>query len=78
MEIAEKIKQIIKNEGYTQIAIAKKLDMNPKTFSAMLNGRKLLMVSAIPKICNVLGVTPNELFEYEANGEVQADSAIAS
>lgn len=66
MNIPMRLKEIINTEGYTQTAIARKLGMNPKTFSAMLNGRKLILGSHIPKLCEVLKISPNELFDYRS------------
>lgn len=60
--VALNTKKIIRDKGIKQYVIAKKAGYNEKTFSAMLNGRKLIKACDIPPIANALEVTPNELF----------------
>ena len=60
--IAINVKRIIKQKGYKQGAIAKKAGINEKTFSNMLNGRKIIADYDASKIIIALGVTPNEIF----------------
>ena len=63
--IARNIKRIIEESGYKQAAIAKKAGYTPGMFSNMLNGRKLISYYDIPPIATALGVTPNDLFDYQ-------------
>lgn len=63
--LAANIKQIIRQKGYKQSAIAERAGINEKTFSNMLNGRKIIAAPDIYKILEVLGVTPNELFGFD-------------
>lgn len=64
MTVAEKIKAIIKEEGYKQYAIAKKTSLSEKRFNALLNGKKTFIVDYLPEICRAINKTPNEIFDY--------------
>ncbi len=57
------IRKIIQCKGIKQYAVAKKAGYDEKTFSAMLNGRKLIKACDVPNIANALEVTPNDLFK---------------
>lgn len=65
MSVADKIYIIIQEKNYKQSAIAIAAGYNPKTFNNLLKGRKKINASDIIPICNALGVTPNELFDYQ-------------
>lgn len=60
--IAPNIRRIINEQGFIQASVAKRAGINPKTFSNMLNNRKLIGESEIIAISAALGVTPNDLF----------------
>lgn len=62
--IAKNVKKIIKEKGFKQYVIAERAGFNPKTFSNMLNGRKIIADYDVPKITNALGVTPNDIFGF--------------
>lgn len=61
--IAENVKNIIKEKGYKQNAIASRIGMNEKSFNALLNGRKIFDSKYVVPISEALGVTPNDLFK---------------
>lgn len=61
--VAPKIKQIIKERGLKQCAVAEKAGYSKLQFNAMLNGRKLITDVDILKIITVLGVDANALFD---------------
>lgn len=63
--IAKNTKEIIRRLGYKQKAVAEKAGYHEKVFSNMLNNRKIIVDSDIPKIADALGVTPNDLFYGE-------------
>lgn len=58
------IRSILKEKGLKQKAIAKKINMSERQFSDLLNGRKRIDCDDIPLLCSALGVTPNQLFNY--------------
>lgn len=63
--IAHNTKKIIDQKGYKQSAIARKAGYDPKVFSRMMTGRKLIADYDIPPIADALGVTPNDLFKNQ-------------
>lgn len=60
--IAANVKEIIKMRCLAQGAIGMKAGYNIKTFSNMLNGRKIITDVDVIKIANALEVEPNELY----------------
>lgn len=60
--IASNVKKLIRVKCLKQSAIAAKAGYNQKTFSNMLNGRKLITDVDVAIIANALGVSPGELF----------------
>lgn len=60
--IAENVKSIIRQEGLKQGAVAERAGYEYKTFSNMLNGRKIITDVDVMKIANALEVKPNELY----------------
>ena len=66
-EIAGNVKNIIKKQGYLQKSIAKRAGYNEKTFSNMLNGRKIITDYDVKNIAIALGVEPNDLFGLHEN-----------
>ncbi len=66
---AENIKKIIKQKGLLKSAVAERAGYNYKTFSNMLNGRKLITDIDVIIIANVLEVSPNELFGIQKEPE---------
>lgn len=60
--VAGNAKRIIKKRCLNQGAIGKKAGYNPKTFSNMLNGRKIITDVDVARIANALEVAPGDLF----------------
>lgn len=60
--IAENVKRIIRNKGLKQGVVGEKAGYNYRTFSNMLNGRKVVTDVDVAKIANALGVPVNDLF----------------
>ena len=65
--IAANVKRIIMNKGLKQNAVATKAGYNEKTFSNMMNSRKIITDVDVIKIANALDVTPNELFKNDTD-----------
>ncbi len=63
--VAANIKKYINEKGFKQKAIAEKIQMSERNFSAMLNGRKNVDCTYIVPICIALDVSPNDLFDYQ-------------
>ena len=60
--IAENVKKILQQQGTKQNFLAEKAGYKIGTFSNMMNGRKTITPFDIIKLCDVLNVTPNDLF----------------
>lgn len=65
--IAANVKRIIISKGLKQNAVATKAGYNEKTFSNMMNSRKIITDVDVIKIANALDVTPNELFKNDTD-----------
>ena len=66
---AENIKRIIRRKCLLKSAVAERAGYNYKTFSNMLNGRKIITDVDVINIAGVLDVSPNELFGIGAAAE---------
>lgn len=60
--IAENVKAIIFARGLKKGAVAEMAGYDKKTFSNMLNGRKIITAVDVEKLAVALNVTPNQLF----------------
>ena len=67
--IAENVKKIIRHKCVYQAAVAERAGYNYKTFSNMLNGRKIITDIDVINIANALDVEPNELYGIKSNNE---------
>lgn len=56
------LKNEIKKRGLKQKAIAAKMGWNERQFSDMMHNRRNITPRDIEKLCDALGVTPNDLF----------------
>ena len=69
MEIAKivgnNIKEARKFKGLTQNEVAKRFRMTQQQYSRFENGVFELNYSQIIEICNVLDITPNEVFDLK-------------
>ena len=61
--IALNTKKLIQKKGLKQKAVAEMAGYDPKKFSDMLNGRKIITADDVLPIANSLGVTANELLK---------------
>ena len=60
--VAGNVKRIMNDRGLKQYSVAKQSGIAEKTFSNMLNGRKIVSEMDIIRMAGALGVEPNELF----------------
>ncbi len=67
--VASNLKKIIAEQGYKKCAVAKMAGYTEKSFSNMLNGRKLITDLDIIALSNALKVSPNTLFATENANE---------
>ncbi len=61
--VAKNAKMIIKEKCLKQNAVGEKAGYSQGQFNNLLNGRKTIAVEDVLKLCEVLEVTPNKLFE---------------
>lgn len=61
--IALNTKKLIQNKGLKQKCVAEKAGYNPKKFSDMLNGRKIITADDVLPIAEALEVTANDLLK---------------
>lgn len=62
MDVTEMIYKVIDEKCLKQSAVARAAGYEPRTFNAILRGRKRMTSDDVVPICKALGVTPNELF----------------
>lgn len=60
----DRIREIIRDKGLKQNAVAEKSGFSPKAFNDLLMGRKTFKVEYITPICEALGVTPNDIYGF--------------
>lgn len=75
IDVINNIKSIIKTNGLKQKYVAERAGFTPQEFSNILNGRKRLEVNYVHCVCNALNITPNELFESNAEKPKENKSA---
>lgn len=63
--VAENIQRIINEKGLKQVYVAEKAGYTAHMLSDMLSGRKIIKACDVHKICEVLGVDANSLFDKE-------------
>ena len=63
-ETSENLKQIVKAKGLKVGFVAEKCGYSLNMFSSLMNGRKRISPLDVVKICEGLGITPNELFSF--------------
>lgn len=63
--ICKNIKEARKYKGLTQKEVAKSFLMTQQQYSRFETGKFELNYDQIYKICKLLDITPNELFEFE-------------
>ena len=63
-KIANILNDLIKNKKIiSQKELAEKMSVSPVSVNKWLNGGAI-EATKIPQLCNILGITPNELFGY--------------
>lgn len=65
VKIGKFISSLRKEKGYTQEQLAEKLNISNKSISRWENGNTMPDLSLIPKLCEILGISINELLSGE-------------
>ena len=63
-DVLKNIKGIITRKGLKQNYIAEKMNMSNKSLCDILHNRKKLNTDLIISFCEVLSVTPNDIYGY--------------
>lgn len=63
-DVLKNIKKIIAGKGLKQNYVAEKMNISNKSLSDILHKRKKLSVDLVISFCEVLGVSPNDIFGY--------------
>ena len=58
------MRKIIQERGYKQVFIARQMNISERKLSDILNNRKVIDIDIVLSLCNVLHVSPDELFGY--------------
>lgn len=72
MEFGEKLSSARKAKGFSQEGLAAKIDVSRQAVSKWENGTAQPETANILKLCEVLEISPNELFGYEEKFSVSA------
>lgn len=63
-DIRENLKLYIDDQGLIQAVVAKKADLTPAQLSGILNKGRKLDANEMFALCEVLGITPDQLRNY--------------
>ena len=58
------LKEVIKERGFSQAAIARKAGISPCKLSQVVNLERKLEANEMFALCNAMGITPVELSEH--------------
>lgn len=65
MDLTEIIQRIIFEKGLKKKHVAEAIHLTPQQFSDLLAHRRNLNHENVIPLCEVLGISPNELYGYE-------------
>lgn len=69
---SDSLKAYLEDHGLKAKYIASKVGCTVGTMSSIVNGKSVTSVERFIQICNVLGVTPTELYYYSDNKKAAA------
>ena len=65
MQVYEKVRDYLNENGYKQVTIAQKAGISKATFNAILNGKRTLYADDLKAICIALNVSPELFIDME-------------
>ena len=65
MQVYEKVRRYIDDQGIKQVAIAEKAGISKNTFNAILNGKRTMYADDLRAICLALNVSPEMFIEVK-------------
>ena len=75
MQVYQKVRAYIDENGLKQLAVAQKAGISKATFNAIMNGKRTLYADDLKAICIALNVSPevfiniNQTIQYNARDE---------
>lgn len=70
MQVYEKVKEYIAEQGIKQSVLAKKCNISINTFNAIMNGKRTMYAEDLRAICFALNVSPEKFIEVSNRGGV--------
>lgn len=70
LELHEKLNAYLIDNCLNKSAIARAINVEPKNYNSSLNGRRELRATELLDTCRFLGITCDELLEYEPPANV--------
>ena len=67
-QVVMNVKEMIRTKGLKQYHVAMAAGFDPRHFSCMLTGRKVMRAEYIMPIAKALGTDPNTIYGYHQNG----------
>ncbi len=64
-KLAKRIKEIRLGKGLTQETLCEQIDIEPPNYSKIETNKSVPSLKTLCKLASVLGVTPNDFFEYD-------------
>lgn len=65
-DIRVNLRNVIKDKGIKQVSIALKIGITPNKLSQIVNLERKLDANEMFAICDAIGMTPGELYEYSS------------
>lgn len=76
VEIGNRLYMFRKKSGLTQFEVAEAADISPRTYAGIERGEASMRIETALNICNVLKITPNDLFMTEKETEISIESLV--
>lgn len=74
MRVYEKVRMYIVDNGYKQVAVAKKAGISKATFNAIMNGKRTLYADDLKAICIALNISPEMFIEVKGHCKTQQEN----
>lgn len=69
LDARDGVKKAIRKSGLKQEAVARRVNLSPRQLSDIVSKRKKLDADMLFKICEVVGTTPNDIFEIQCSSK---------
>lgn len=63
LQVYEKVREYITEQGIKQSVLAKKCNISANTFSAIMNGKRTMYTEDLRAICYALNVSPEQFID---------------